>query len=66
MRIGIPPLRDEKFPSARDVDFVPCYEERVVDGLGGVEAAIIGLECPNENKRARGRHKELEELENLP
>ncbi len=66
VRMGHPPLRVEIFPSASGVDFTPCYDERVVDELGGVEAAIIGLECLKKNKRASGRHKDLDDLEHLP
>ena len=62
VRVGHPPLRVEIFPSASGVEFTPCYEERVVDKLGGVEAAIIGLECLKKNKRATG----LDDLEHLP
>ena len=66
VRMGLPPLRIEIFPTASGVDFAPCYDERIVDELGGVEAAIIGLNCLKENKRATGRHKDLDDLENLP
>jgi hypothetical protein len=66
VRIGHPPLRVEVFPSISGVDFAPCYDERVVDALGDVEATIIGLECLKKNKRASGRHKDLDDLENLP
>jgi hypothetical protein len=66
VRIGHPPLRVEVFPSISGVDFAPCYDERVADALGDVEATIIGLECLKKNKRASGRHKDLDDLENLP
>jgi hypothetical protein len=66
VRIGHPPLRVEVFPSISGVDFAPCYDERAVDALGDVEATIIGLECLKKNKRASGRHKDLDDLENLP
>lgn len=66
VRMGHPPLRVEVFPSISGVDFAPCYDKRVVDALGDVEATIIGLECLKKNKRASGRHKDLDDLENLP
>ena len=66
VRMGRPPLRVEIFPSASGVDFTHCYDGRVVDELGDVEAAIIGLECLKKNKRASGRHKDLGDLEHLP
>lgn len=66
VRMGHPPLRVEIFPSASGVDFSSCYNERIEDELGEVKAAIIGLECLKKNKRASGRHKDLDDLENLP
>jgi predicted nucleotidyltransferase len=66
VRMGRPPLRVEIFSSVSGVDFAPCYDERVIDELDGVEAAIIGLECLKKNKRASGRHKDLDDLEHLP
>lgn len=66
VRMGHPPLRVEIFPSVSGVDFALCYDERVIDELGGVEAALIGLECLKKNKRASGRHKDLDDLEHLP
>jgi hypothetical protein len=66
VRMGHPPLRVEIFPTVSGVDFTLCYNERVVDELGDVEATIIGLECLKKNKRASGRHKDLDDLENLP
>ena len=66
VRRGHRPLRVEIFPSASGVDFSSCYDERIEDELGEVKAAIIGLECLKKNKRASGRHKDLDDLENLP
>lgn len=66
VRMGHPPLRVEIFPSVSGVDFAPCYDERVVDEMGDVEAAIIGLGCLKKNKRASGRHRDLDDLEHLP
>jgi len=66
VRMGHPPLRVEIFPSVSGVDFALCYDERVIDELGSVEATIIGLECLKKNKRASGRHKDLDDLEHLP
>jgi predicted nucleotidyltransferase len=66
VRMDRPPLRVEIFSSVSGVDFAPCYDERVIDELDGVEAAIIGLECLKKNKRASGRHKDLDDLEHLP
>ena len=66
VRMGYPPLRVEILTSASGVEFETCYEERIEDELGGVAASIIGLACLKKNKRASGRNKDLNDLENLP
>jgi hypothetical protein len=38
----------------------------VVDELDGVEVNLISLKHLKINKRASGRHKDLNDLENLP
>lgn len=47
------------------VRFDECYAERVVDTLDGVRANIISLNHLLKNKKASGRHKDLNDLENL-
>ena len=66
VRIGHPQLRVEIMTSASGVDFASCYDDPVEDKMGGVEATIISLACLKKNKRASGRHKDLNDLENLP
>ncbi len=66
VRMGHPPLRVEMLTSASGVAFAECYESRIEDTLGGVRTQIIGLECLKKNKRASGRHKDLDDLEHLP
>ncbi len=39
---------------------------RIVDVLDDVEVNIIGLDDLRRNKRSAGRHKDLDDLENLP
>ena len=48
------------------VEFPECYASRVVDVLDGVEVAVIDLDHLKINKRAAGRHKDLDDVENLP
>lgn len=66
IRMGYPPLRVEILTSASGVEFASCYAQRVEDKLGEVNVSIIGLECLKRNKRASGRHKDLNDLEHLP
>ena len=48
------------------VEFDECYKNRVSDVLDGVEAELISLKHLKINKKASGRHKDLNDLENLP
>ena len=66
VRIGEPPLRIEVMTSASGVDFDACYEQRIVDTIDGLQVNFINLENLKANKLAAGRHKDLNDLENLP
>ena len=66
VRMGHPPLRVAILMSASGVEFAECYKDRVEDELNGVPAKLIGLECLKKNKRAAGRHKDWNDLEQLP
>jgi len=52
--------------SISGVDFQDCWSARIVDVLDGVEVNIIDLKHLKINKQAAGRHKDLDDLENLP
>ena len=67
IRLGHPPLRIEILTSVTGVSFGECYSTREVEEMeGGTPIHFIGLEKLKENKRASGRHKDLDDLENLP
>jgi len=66
VRMGMPPVRIEIITSITGVDFSECYQSKVVDSIDGVAVNIISLEKLKQNKRAAGRHKDLDDLENLP
>ena len=66
VRMGVQPLRIEIMTSASGVNFDECYTARVVDELDGVKANIIDLDHLKINKKAVGRYKDLNDLENLP
>ncbi|MHB8835728.1 MAG: hypothetical protein ACYC9Y_08465 [Candidatus Methylomirabilia bacterium] len=46
--------------------FADCYRARLEARLDGVAVKLIDLEHLKLNKRAAGRHKDLDDLENLP
>jgi len=63
VRMGRAPLRIEI--SIDGVEFEACYRERMVDTIEGIEISIISLEHLKQNKRARGRLKDLADLDYL-
>lgn len=66
IRMGVPPVRIEIATSISGVSFEVCYVARVVDVLDEVEVSLIDLAHLKINKKAAGRHKDLDDLENLP
>jgi predicted nucleotidyltransferase len=66
VRMGLPPIRIELMTTISGVSFAECFAARVVDELCGVEVNLISLEHLKRNKEASGRHKDLDDLENLP
>ena len=65
VRMGIPPMRIEILTTVSGVSFEECYAERTIDVLDGVEVSIISLKHLIVNKKASGRHKDLNDLEHL-
>lgn len=65
VRMGVPPMRIELLTTISGVRFEECYSERITDTIDGVEVSIINLKHLKLNKRASGRHKDLDDLEHL-
>lgn len=66
IRLGEPPIRIEIITSISGMTFEACYAQRVVDTIDGTPANLISLEHLKANKKASGRYKDLNDLENLP
>jgi hypothetical protein len=66
VRMGTPPFRLEIITSISGVSFEECYRERVTAIIDEVEVSIISFHHLKINKRASGRFKDLNDLENLP
>ena len=64
--MGVPPLRLEVIMTLSGVEFEECYANRTVDVVDDVEVSFISLADLKRNKAASGRHKDLNDLENLP
>ena len=65
IRMGLPPVRIEILTTISGVSFEECYVARQVDVLDGVEVSLISLDHLKVNKKASGRYKDLNDLENL-
>jgi predicted nucleotidyltransferase len=65
VRMGVSPFRVEILTTIDGVDFRECYDKRHTDDIDGVQVTLIDLQHLLLNKRASGRLKDLNDLENL-
>src|SRR6516165_9883352 len=63
-RIGVPPLRIDILTRISGVTLEKCYPERTGARIDGIRVPVIGLNDLKKNKRASGRLKDLDDLEN--
>ncbi len=66
IRLGVPPMRLEIQTEISGVDFSDCFARRLRVDIGGMVANLISLDDLKTNKKASGRHKDLDDLEHLP
>lgn len=66
VRFGVPPFRIEVMTAIDGVEFDPCRSRALACDIDGVSVPVISLADLKVNKRAAGRHKDLNDLENLP
>ncbi len=66
IRMGVSPYVLEFFTHIPGVDFEVCYQDRSIADWGDVEVSMISLNNLKASKRTTGRHKDLDDLENLP
>jgi hypothetical protein len=66
VRMGVPPFKLEIITYIDGVKFEKCYAEKVTSEIDETEVNLISLENLKINKKASGRLKDLNDLENLP
>ncbi len=66
IRIGNPPIRIELLTKISGIDFKSCYNNRNLENIDSIPVNIISLIDLKRNKKASGRHKDLDDVENLP
>ena len=62
-RIGVKPLQIQLLTKISGVSFDEVSESSIVAELDGREVRVIGLHALLTNKRAAGRHKDLDDVE---
>jgi len=65
-RMGYSPIRIEILTSISGVKFNECFAARIIDQIDGINIKLISLEHLKQNKKACNRHKDLDDLQNLP
>jgi hypothetical protein len=63
--MGLPPVRIKVATTISGVEFEECYPERIMDELDSVQVNLISLKHLKINKKASGRHRDLDDLEHL-
>lgn len=66
IRMGFEPMRLELFTRIPGIEFNDCYGRRESVKIGRMMVPFISLEDLKANKRASGRPKDLQDLEELP
>lgn len=66
VRMGVAPFRLELITFIDGVDFKQCYKEKKTAVIEEIEIDLISLKHLKINKKASGRLKDLNDLENLP
>ncbi len=65
IRMGLPPMRIEILTSISGVHFDSCYKQRKREMIDGIVVPLISLQHLKTNKKASGRLKDLNDLQNL-
>ncbi len=66
VRMGVPPMRLEVLNYIDGVEFAECFAARKVIKIDETNVNLIALTHLKINKKASGRFKDLNDLENLP
>jgi hypothetical protein len=65
IRMGVPPICIDVIMTASGADFSSCYERRSDELVSGVPVKLISLDDLKINKKASGRPKDIDDLQNL-
>jgi hypothetical protein len=65
IQLGYPPLRIDLLTEIDGVTFEECYDNKKVIDIEGLQVNFIGYWDLLKNKKVSGRHKDLDDIENL-
>jgi hypothetical protein len=65
IRMGVIPFSIEIHTAVSGIRFDACYPQRVIKEIDGIPIDVMDLKNLIKNKRATGRHKDLDDVENL-
>jgi len=66
VQLGYPPFRIDLLTGIDGVSFDAAWKERLEYASGDLTIPFIGLDALKQNKRASGRPRDLDDLDNLP
>ncbi len=64
--IGLPPSAIELMTAVKGVDFSDAFQSSTVEQIDDIQIRVIHLKDLIQAKKAAGRHKDLNDIENLP
>lgn len=64
--IGKPPFAIEIMTAVKGLDYKQTFDTSTLEKIDGVEIRVVHLNQLRQAKAAAGRHKDLNDLENLP
>ena len=65
-QLGVTPVRIDLVNDIDGVDFDACYENKLVKEVYGMQVNFLSYDDLIKNKKASGRNKDLNDIENLP
>ncbi len=66
VRMGVEPLKIEIANFISGIEFDEAYKDKIIGLIDEIDINIISLQHLKINKKASGRYKDLNDLENLP
>lgn len=66
VRMGVEPMKIEVVNFISGIEFEEAYKNKVIGEIDGTKISLISLQDLKTNKKASGRYKDLNDLENLP